>query len=328
MKTKKFYVFLATVLAVCLLLPVAGSTMTISPQIIELNAVKGDVISQSLKIHNESAAAEIYFLSTEKFVAAGEAGTPEFVSGGEDVDLVSWIKFSTESITVPAGATVEVPFTITVPSYASPGGHYAAIFLSTAPVKATPVGSSISITSRMGCLILIKIAGEVKESAELAEFSTSAKSFSSLPVDFAIRVSDTGNVHLKPVGTILIKNIFGLIVGKISVNDNKGNVLPGQIRKYDVQWVKNPNATDAKTFWGKYRDQSENYAFGRYTADLALTYGSAGWTLSGVTSFWVIPWNIILVNLLIVIMVVIILCFAVKKYNAWLLKKYGKKRKK
>jgi hypothetical protein len=328
MKTKKVYVLLTAVLVACLLLPMAGSAVTISPPIIELSAAKGDVINQALKVRNESTTAAIYYLSAEKFVAAGEAGTPQFVTGGEDVDLASWIKFPTESISVPAGATVEVPFTIAVPSYAGPGGHYAAIFLSTVPPKATAGGSSVAIASRIGSLILVKIAGEVKESADLIEFSTSAKSYSSLPVDFSIRISDTGNVHLKPMGTILIKNMFGSIAGKVSVNDNGGNVLPGQIRKFDAQWVKNPDATNSKTFWGKYRDQSENYAFGKYTADLALSYGTAGLSLTGETSFWVIPWNIILVNLLIVIILVVIIYFGVKKYNAWLLSKYAKKNKK
>jgi hypothetical protein len=328
MKTKKVYILFAAVLVACLLLPVASSAVTISPPIIELNASKGDVINQSLKVRNESTRAAIYYLSSEKFVAAGEGGTPQFVTSGEDVDLASWIKFPSDSITIPAGATVEVPFTITVPSYAGPGGHYAAIFLSTVPPKATAGGSSVSIASKIGSLILVKIAGEIKESAELTEFSTGAKSYSSLPVDFSIRVNNTGNVHLKPMGTITVKNMFGSIAGKVAVNNNGGNVLPGQTRKYDAQWVKNPNATGSKTFWGKYRDQRENYAFGKYTADLVLAYGTAGLTLAGSTSFWVIPWNIILVNLLIVIIVVVILYFVIKKYNAWLLSKYANKNKK
>ena len=103
--------------------------------------------------------------------------------------------------------------------------------------------------------------------------------------------------------------------------------LPEQIRKFEASWVKNPNVVGATSFWGKYRQQKENYAFGRYKADLSLNYGTAGRVLTASTSFWVIPWHIILVNLIILVIIVVILYYLIKKYNEWLLKKYGKAQK-
>ncbi|MFA5188828.1 MAG: hypothetical protein WC460_05700 [Patescibacteria group bacterium] len=324
MKTKIFSLVIA-LLAVGLLLPLASSAVTVSPPIIEIDAAKGDVINQSIKVRNEGAAAATYYLSAERFVAGGEAGEPSFT--GEDVDLATWIKFPFQSITVPAGSTVEVPFSIIVPNYAGPGGHYAAIFLSTAPPEAANAGSQVSIASRIGTLILVRIAGEIKESAQIAEFSTAGKTFSSLPVDFSVRVKNDGNVHLKPMGTITIKNMWGAVAGKVAVNEAGGNVLPDQIRKFDAGWLKDPNAVGATTFWGKYMQEKENFAFGSYTADLSLAYGTAGNTLTASTTFMVIPWNIIIVNLLIIVIIVVILYFAIKKYNKWILKKYGKAKK-
>ena len=325
MKTKKLYVLLTALLLGALLVPVASNAVTVSPPIIELEAAKGDVINQAIKVRNESNATATYYLSAERFVAGGEAGSPQFVAG-EDVDLVSWIKFPFSNISIPAGQTAEVPFTIAVPNYAGPGGHYAAIFLSTVPPEAKVAGSQVSIASRIGTLVLIKIAGEVKEQAEITEFSTNAKTYDALPVNFITRVKDSGNVHLKPAGTILIKNMWGSVAAKVAVNETGGNVLPDQIRKFESQWVKDPNAVGAQTFWGKYRQQKENYAFGKYTADLTLSYGTAGKVLIASTSFTVIPWNVIAVNLLCLIIVVVILYFLIKQYNAWLIKKYARKK--
>lgn len=316
---------MAALLLGALLVPVASNAVTISPPIIELDAAKGDVINQAIKVRNESNATTTYYLSAERFVAGGEAGSPQFV-GGEDIDLASWIKFPFSSISIPAGQTIEVPFTIAVPNYAGPGGHYAAIFLSTVPPEAKAGGSQVSIASRIGTLVLIKIAGEVKEQAEITEFSTSSKTYDALPVTFITRVKDSGNVHLKPAGTILIKNMWGSVAAKVAVNETGGNVLPDQIRKFESQWVKDPNAVGAQSFWGKYRQQKENYAFGKYSADLNLSYGTAGKVLTASTSFMVIPWNVIAVNLLCLIIVVVILYFVVKRYNAWLLKKYARKK--
>jgi len=322
MKTKIFGFMIAILLGV-LLLPLAGNAVTVSPPIIELDAARGDVISQVLKVRNESDSATTYYITAERFVAGGEEGRPQFV--GEDIGLSTWMDFPVKNVTVPGGETVEIPFTIAIPNYAGPGGHYAAIFLSTLPPDTSAGGSQVAIAQKIGTLVLVRIAGDVKESANIAEFRTTADTYDSLPVDFNLRIENTGNVHVKPMGTILLKNMFGSVAGQVAVNNAGGNVLPEQIRKFNPEWVKNPNAVGATSFWGKYRQQKENYAFGKYIADLTLAYGTAGKVLTARTSFWVVPWNIIIVNLIILVILVVILYYAIKKYNAWLLAKYGKK---
>ncbi|OGY42378.1 MAG: hypothetical protein A2Y82_04455 [Candidatus Buchananbacteria bacterium RBG_13_36_9] len=324
MKTKIFLVM--AILLVLGLIPLAGNAVTVSPPLIEIDAAKGDIINQVIKVRNEGTEATTYYLSAEKFVAAGEEGSPQFVSG-EDIGLATWIQFPYKSISVPAGGTVEVPFSIIVPNYAGPGGYYAAVFLGSMPPEAKAAGTQIGIASRIGTLILVKIAGEIKENAELAEFSTTAKSYLSLPATLIARVKNTGNVHVKPMGEVVIKNMFGSVAGKVAVNESGGNVLPDSIRKFEANWVKNPDAKGATTFWGKYRQEKENYAFGKYTADLSLSYGTAGKVLSASTGFWVIPWHVVIVNLIGIIILVIIIYFLVKKYNAWLVKKYAKEKK-
>lgn len=325
MKTKKLLTLVMVLMLGCLLVPLAGDAVTVSPPIIELDAARGDVIDQIIKVRNESNAATTYYLSAERFIASGEAGAPEFV--GEDIDLPTWISFPFENISVPAGETIEVPFKIVVPNYASPGGHYAAIFLSTVPPSAAAGGSQVAIASRIGTLILVRIAGEIKEDALMTEFKTTGDSYDSLPVDFSIRIENKGNIHVKPMGEILIKNMMGSVAGKIAVNSAGGNILPEQIRKFESSWVKNPNAVGATSFLGKYRQEKENYAFGKYSAELALSYGTAGKRLIAQTAFWVIPWHVIAVKLIFVIILVVVLYFLIKKYNAWLLKKYNKAQK-
>jgi hypothetical protein len=329
MKTKKILGLMAVFMLMAILMPFAGYAITVSPPIIEIDAKKGDVINQVLKVKNEGTENAVYYLSSQKFIAANESGAPQFVEGkADEVDLASWIKFGVTSITIPAGQTVELPFTIVVPQFAGPGGHYAAIFLGTVPPDAKADASQVAVASRVGALVLVKIAGEIKESAELAEFATTAGTYASLPADFNIRIKNSGNVHLKPSGSILIKNMFGSVAGKVAVNETGGNILPDQIRKFDASWVKNANATGATTFWGKYRQEKENYAFGKYTADLMLAYGTAGKTLNATASFWVFPWHVIIVNLIVIILAVIIIYFLVKKYNAYILAKAGKRAEK
>ena len=322
MKIKTILGVLIVLIAGLLLIPASGNALTVSPPIIELDANRGDIITQAIKVRNESQTNVTYYLTTERFVASGEGGAPEFK--GEDVGLASWIKFGgVQSITIPAGETIELPFTVEVPNFASAGGQYAAIFLSNIPPEKDTKASGVSIASRVGIMVFVKIAGDIKEEAKVEEFSTSSSSYNSLPVNFIVKVNNLGNVHVRPMGTIVVKNMFGSVAGQVAVNENAGAVLPDQVRKFEASWVKNPNAVGATGFLGKYNQQKANYAFGKYSADLNLAYGTAGKVLNAKTNFTVIPWNVIIVNLIILIIIVIILFFLVKQYNAWLLKKYG-----
>lgn len=302
------------------LLPNNAGAVTISPPRIDLDVNRGDVVDQTIKVRNELDVAQTYYLSAERFIAAGEGGEPEFV--GQDIGLATWIQFPMESVNVPAGETVEVPFKIVVPEYARGGGQYAAVFFSTLPPETE--GSGVGVASKIGTLLLVTVAGDTDESAKISTFGTTASSYDALPVDFEILVENAGNVHIQPMGTIQVKNMFGAEAGQVMVNDTGSAVLPDQTRKYEAQWVKNPNTAGANTFWGKYQNQKENYALGKYTANLTLAYGTAGKIITAQTNFWVIPWHVIIVNLIFAIIVVIILYFLIKQYNAWLIKKYGK----
>ena len=48
------------------------------------------------------------------------------------------------------------------------------------------------------------------------------KFFFNSPVTFITRITNLGNVHLKPQGEISIKNLFGNKVGELKVNEAKG----------------------------------------------------------------------------------------------------------
>jgi hypothetical protein len=300
-------------------LPLISQATTVSPVKLELEAQKGQTLNQTIKLRNDAKDPVTYYLSAEQFIAADESGKPQFV-GGNKADLASWIKFNYDSITVLGGQTIEVPFTIAVPEFAGPGGHYAAIFFNIAAPKSAATTSQVSLDNRAGVLVLLKVAGDIKESAELVEFKPADQIYSSLPVDFSFRLKNTGNVHLKPQGTIIISDMFGLVVDKVAVNEAGSNILTDQIRKFDIFWTKNDQVKVAADFWGEFKQESANFALGKYTADLSLTYGTTG-TLSATASFWVIPWHVILVYSAAGLITLIILAAIFI-----LIKKYGSKR--
>lgn len=130
---------------------------------------------------------------------------------------------------------------------------------------------------------------------------------------------NSGTVHLKPQGVIRVTNMFGGTSAVIPVNAAGGNVLPDSNRVYSAKWQKAElpeNASELVKEW-------KNFGFGPYTATLILNYGETNQVVSAETSFWVMPW--MLVVLFIILLVVIALL--VMQYNKWIVARAVKGKK-
>ena len=64
-----------------------------------------------------------------------------------------------------------------------------------------------------------------------------------------------------------------------------------------------------------------NFAFGRYTAELNLEYGIEGETAQASFSFFIIPWRILSIVLFILAVLVFSFIIGIKKYNKWIIAK-------
>jgi len=124
---------------------------------------------------------------------------------------------------------------------------------------------------------------------------------------FYERLKNEGNVHEQPRGQISIKDMFGQKIANLNVNLENRNVLPGSTRKFE-------QPLDETVIGNR-------MLFGRYTADLEITYGSAEnrQTMTSQLSFWVIPYKLIAGILLGLVALFFILRIAIKRYNDRLL---------
>lgn len=306
-----------------------AATITVSPPKHEFELQKGQTVQAEIFITNGDASDLLVSPSVADFTAEGEAGHAAFVEQSEDVSsfsLASWVQLPEAIITIPAGEKVVVPFTISVPEHAEAGGHFGTIFFS--PV--TPGGGAIALQQKVGVLLLVRVAGDVHEQGELARFdsfspalsedaiadASSNRFFGSFPVSFAIRFTNTGNVHTKPRGSIKLYNMFGAelqrvgkeiqatptgavsgtkIVDYVPVNDGNGNVLPNSSRVFLAPWngyaqYKLTQSGDKETVW-------KGIGFGRYRAELNLSYGDSVFPTQ-IVYFWIIPWKLIIPTLL------------------------------
>lgn len=316
--------------------PYKTKAITIIPPRIELAGDPGQNISNFFKIFNETEKTLILYVSTANFTAKqGKEGVPQFLSPEENIyDLASWIQTEEGPITVLPSEYKTVNYSINIPFDADPGGHYAGIFLGNKnPNGEGGNNDSVGISSKAGMLVLLGVSGAVNESAGLEDFALKNKKvfFESLPVDFSVGFRNNGNVHLRPEGAISIKNIFGKEVASIDVNRRKigagANVLPDTVRHFDASWEKISALPDSggEGFLDKLKKEQDNFALGKYIANLELSYGSKKNIVRAELAFWVFPWRLILAYLLAGIILFSSFIFLIKRYNRWIISQAEKK---
>lgn len=284
-----------------------GVSMEVSAPVYEFTISPGSNKQEIIKVKNTGTAAITLYPIVVDFKSNNEDGSPVLLKEGEEngtYSLTKWISVSRDPINLAPDNSAALNFNITVPANAEPGGHYGAIMFSSKAPQTT--GNAVAIGSEVGSLILVRVAGNANELAGVKEFSTDKQSYTSANVNFSIKIENQGSVHVKPTGTITIKNLLGYTVAVLDVNTQQNSILPGSIRHFVANWA------------------SSGFNIGPYTATLNLVYGSSSKNLTASTSFWILPWTTILVGLLVLIIALLVLFFAVKRYNKWVISKAQK----
>lgn len=229
------------------------SGTSISPPVTDVTANAGESLVKYLEVSNSGNASQSYTFVVANLSASGENGDSAY-TGVESGDLASWITLSPESVTLGPGESIDVKLTVDVPANASGGGHYATVFAKSG-TSGSVDGTGSAVSFMVGANVLLKVAGNVVERAQIASFGIADSSFDvGETAAFEVRVTNLGNSHIAPTGYVeLFRN--GSRVAQLPVNETGGNVLPNSTRRFEV-------ASDAL------------YLPGSYTAKVSLTYGS------------------------------------------------------
>lgn len=273
----------------------AGVGVAISPLTFELTANPGDVLANKMKIYNPTDSVVSIRMEIEDFTVTGETGEVLIEPAEtETYSLARWVKAEPEEFTLEPREQKLIDFYIEVPLTAEPGGHYGSILASTTGSIGKDI-TSVATAQKVGSLLLLTVAGTVKEELKIKEFS--APSFSEYgPVNFTIRFKNEGTVHVRPRGFVTITNWRDKKVADLEFSQR--NVIPGAIRKMEAIWNK-------------------KWLIGRYTATLVGSYGTSNNPIEPyVLIFWVFPWKVASGIFLIF---AIVSTFFIKTRKRWLL---------
>lgn len=306
-KKIKIIGFTTAFLSVFLPLPILAQesvSFSVSPTIYDMTANPGQFWQSTVRIINPNPFELTLSVTPNNFIPKDEDGIPQFIplkeGDAEENTLAKWIYLEKE-IKIGPEQTLELPFKINVPKDASPGGHYAALLISTKPIESPDKSSRVQTSQVISALIFLRVTGDINENSSIRSFRTANYFLSKPETRFELRVENKGNVHLQPQGEIKIYNMWGSERGVIPINQQTllGNVLPLSVRKFSFEWSSEWSISD----------------IGRYTAEVALAYGAdERQFISANTAFWIIPWKILLVVFAVIGGLVTTITWAIKLY--------------
>ena len=250
------------------------SSLGISPAILELILTPGIETDTEIVVFNSTKFPLPIKSTVESFIANESFIGSETIVSHDVFDSSSWFSVEPEDFIIQPNEEKVVTVKVFPPENAEPGGHYATIFFQPLIPEAFLSESATNLTTKVGALALSIVSGDIVESAEVASIEV-PKLNQYGPVSLGTPITNTGNVHLLPSGSISIENMFTHKTTELAISP--GTVLPKTQRVFKV-------------------DFGSKLMFGRFKALSHIKYGSSNKDLfTEETEFWVIPWILILV---------------------------------
>ena len=321
----KLSLALIFVLAIFLPTPIcaqedAGLRLTTSPLPISLVTDPGKSITTDLRVQNSGNRPDKFKVGLLKFEAQGDSGKPKLMERGVGDDYFDWVSFSPSTFEAIPNEWKTIKMTINVPKTAAFGYYYAVTF--TREVDTVNAPKQTNLVGSAATLVLLEARNPgAKREMSITSFSVNNPWYEFLPVHFDTVIKNSGNIHGSVSGSIFIsRDGDPSSLERVDVNGAKGNILPQSTRAFGVDWdhgfpVNVLKEENGKTVLDKGGhsitqlhwdfSQAQNFRFGHYSARMILAYdnGKRDVPIEATTSFWVVPWRLLLVIALNIVVV-------------------------
>ncbi|KKW14626.1 MAG: hypothetical protein UY52_C0023G0006 [Parcubacteria group bacterium GW2011_GWC2_49_9] len=283
---KRIFLF-ATLLFGSAIVAHSASALTLAPSMQEVTLTPGDQTVVNVELANETDKTIELTTEVVNFTSSGETGEPAFNFDADPTDLATWAVPERGPFVLAPDQTQDVLVTIDTPADALPGGYYAAVLFN--ETLGQESAGDVMIESKLGSLILATVEGNYTSGGTITEFSSTTPQAGG-STEFTVRFQNSGDIHLKPTGTLVIKNMFGTEMANATVNAENGAVLPDSVRSFDVSpWL------------------TSTSLFGKYTATLTMSDGTVSDT--AILSYWFFStmWIAIIAGAAVLIILIIVL---------------------
>jgi hypothetical protein len=262
------------------------------------NIKPGSTISDHVAVLNRSKQSVAFTV----YAADATGTTPQNVlelqpAGAKPRDIGSWVRFpkgvTRLSVVIGADQGIIEPFTILVPSHATPGDHTGGMIAQVSFTRTTTKGSQVIENQRIAVPIELRVTGVLRAGLQVESISTGFRNplspFGSGSASVAYTVYNSGNVRLTGTQIVSVTGPFG-ISSKVQLK-NLPTILPGDAVRVTAQ----PRGL---------------FPFGPMTAHVQLTAAApkgapheavpTGY-ITGSASLFAVPWSLIGVIILVLV---------------------------
>lgn len=201
---------------------------------VELELDPGDTVQDHFAVRNIGETEAVFRLTAADGFYTPSGRFDILAADRESTDAGTWISLP-ETVTVPGGATVVVPFSIAVPEHVEPGDHAAGITASVLSTQRAEDGTSVGVESRIGFRVLTRVAGEIVPDASLAsvvgDYTTSWNPLRPGEATVTFDVVNEGNTRLLAEGAV---TVGGQTVAFPADGEPAQELLPGDTRAITV----------------------------------------------------------------------------------------------
>ena len=251
----------------------------VGPGRAEITVSPGETVVQEITVTNRISDGRNFNLEVEDITGSADGTTAVSLTGNEKgpYSIKNYVSFPDKTFKLDLGERARIPVKISIPADAEPGGYYGSVLVSTDRTSKSEQEnvSRSPVIARIGSLLFIRVRGTADISGQTKGIKTTDGKwwYEKGPINFSIAYENTGAVHVNPYSEVSVKNMFGEEVGYVELEP--WFVLPKSLRNRDFTW-------------------DREFLFGRYTVTATVHRGYDDKTDIVKTSFWVLPWKIVL----------------------------------
>lgn len=153
----------------------------------------------------------------------------------KSTEVGAWVHASQDHLTLAAGASVKVPFTITVPAGATPGDHVGGIVTS---LTQADQATGADVDRRLAIRIRLRVSGELRPSLSVEDlkvhYSGTPNPFGKGDATVTYTIHNTGNAILTARPAASVAGPFGGMRVRSGEVDDSPQLLPGDTWKMSV----------------------------------------------------------------------------------------------
>ena len=292
--------------------------LILSPPYLSKDVKAGESYTQEFSLNNRTGISDTFIIESRE-IAFDENGQP-FIPKDQGADSRStlekngWLTITPKSLTLNDGEKQNFTVTLNMPRNQPTNGYYSEIAIFGTAQETLPLegGAGSTIKSEVAIPLAINLLGDVPavKKLEIVSFEIDKPWYDFTPVKFISKLLNTGNVHLVPSGQIFIgqDQEFKNNLDSLEFNASQQLVYNKAGRIFENVWNNEAIRYDDKgslvVDWGNL----SNIRFGQYYAQLNVIWDTNQGRefVSAMVSFWIIPWQLILMTLIILIILFVL----------------------